>query len=69
MRDNIENGGADDITTVLSHSTKLKTLNIRRNKLESDGVMKIIQGLQGISTLKNFYIGGNNVGVKQLMIL
>ena len=60
---NITEKAADDIVTVLSHSNKLKVLNLNRNDLKATGIIKIAKALQ-MCTLQQLEIEGNNATKK-----
>ena len=48
---------AIDLATVLSYNTNLKQLCLGGNNLQSTGAIKIVQGLQNISTLTSLILG------------
>ncbi|XP_065918394.1 NACHT, LRR and PYD domains-containing protein 12-like isoform X2 [Dysidea avara] len=60
---NIGVEAADDIATVLSHNTKLQTIELGNNLLAAGGI-KIFKSLQFTSTLTSFGISDNNIGVE-----
>ena len=59
---NVGEEAADDVATVLSHSTKLRELYLHNNNLKTAGISKIMKAMQDISTLTVFSISNNNVG-------
>ena len=52
---------ADDVTTVLSHNPRLIEIYLCNN-FRTVGMIKIAQASQGISSLKAFSVGENDIG-------
>ena len=52
---------ADDIVAALSCNNKLQVLDLGRNYLKSEGILKIVRGLNNISPLTKLYINHNQV--------
>ena len=50
----ISDEAADDIAICLSQNNKLKNLNLSCNKLQKEGMIKIVNALQNISSLVEF---------------
>ena len=57
----IGEGAADDVASVLSCNTNLNQLHLHNNKFKAVGIIKIAKALQNISTLTIFSIGDNNI--------
>ena len=59
---NVGEEAADQIAKHLSHKTKLQELYLYNNNFKTIGMIKIVKGLQNISSLRIFGIGCNSVG-------
>ena len=58
---NITQGAADDIATVISSNINLQELNLGSNNLQASGTIRIARELKRISSLTKVYINHNNI--------
>ena len=52
---------ANDIAALVSRNTKLNVIEISGSKLQTTRTIKIMKALQGIYTLKKFYLNNDNI--------
>ena len=58
---NISDEAANYFATIVSCSSKLKELELSRNKLKTASAIKIMKALQKIYTLEKLYLNNNNI--------
>ena len=58
---NISHEAADDIATAISFMTKLQEFDVSENNLQTTGVVKIVNVLKDITTLRKLYLSNVNI--------